>query len=163
MLWIAPKTKQRPSQGPDTPRQQDSKGNIQQAAASRLLAYKPAAWGHWHTDRSEQHTAATIRNTQGDLKQASPGPRSLPQQGGMLVQPQHCSARDTPNIPYAAEKRGKPVARRERNTLPAAEGRARPGLLLHCGGVSREAKPRKAQSCLVTWPVRDVEMGLHDK
>ena len=104
MLWMAPKPKQRPSQGPDTPLQQGSKDNTQQAAASRLLAYKPAARDHWRTDRSKQHTAATIRNIQGDLKQASPGPRSLPEQGGMLVQQRHCSARDTSNIPYAAEE-----------------------------------------------------------
>lgn len=91
---MAPKPKQRPSQGPDTPQQQDSKDNIQQAAASRLLAYKPAAWDHWRTDRSEQHTAAMIRNIQGDLKQASPGPMSLLEQEGILVQPQHYSAWD---------------------------------------------------------------------
>lgn len=72
MLWMAPKPKQLPSQGPDTPLQQDSKDNIQQAAASQLLAYKPAAWDHWRADRSEQHTAATTRNIQGDLKQAIP-------------------------------------------------------------------------------------------
>lgn len=85
--------------------QQDSKDNIWQAAASQLLVYKPAAWDHWCTDRSEQHTAVTIRYSQGDLKQASPSPRSHLEQEGMAVQPQHCSTQDTPNIPCAAEER----------------------------------------------------------
>lgn len=78
------------------------------------------------------------------LNRLSPGSRSFLEQEGMLVQPQHCSTRDTPNIPYAAEKRGKPVSGREHNNaLSAVKGRASRGLLLHCGGVSREAKPRK--------------------
>lgn len=86
--------------------QQDSKDSIQQAAACQLLVYKPAAQDHWCTDRSEQHTAVTIRYSQRPegLKQASPSPRSCLEQEGMPVQPEHCSTRDTPNIPCAAEK-----------------------------------------------------------
>ena len=41
------------------------------------------------------------------------------------------------------QRRGKPASGREHNMLPAAKGRASSGLPLHCGGVSREAKPRK--------------------
>lgn len=122
--------------------QQDSKDNIQQAAASQLLVYKPAAWDHWCTDRSEQHAAVTIRYSQGDPQQASPSPRSRLEQEGMPVQPQHCSNRDTPNTPCAAEKREEPCQGGS-NSLPAAKGRASPGLLLLCGGVARDAKPRK--------------------
>jgi len=51
----------------------------------------------------------------------------------------------TPHAPHTAAKRGDPVSGRERNTLPAAKGRASPGLLLRCGAGSREAKPRKAR------------------
>lgn len=59
---------------------------------------------------------------------------------------------------HPTQQTDKPGPGWECNTLPAAEGRASPGLLLRCGAVCRETKPRKAQSCLVAW---NVEMGLH--
>lgn len=117
--------------------------SIRQAAASQLLVYKPAAWDHWCTDRSEQHTAVTIRYSQGDLKQASPSPRSHLEQEGMAVQPQHCSTRDTPNIPCAAEEREEHCRGGSGTHCLQPKRWASPGLLLHCGGVARDAKPRK--------------------
>lgn len=66
--------------------QQDSKDNIRQAAASRLLVHKPAAWDHQCRDRSKQCTAVTTTYSQGDLKQTSPSPRSHLEQEEMPVQ-----------------------------------------------------------------------------
>lgn len=60
--------------------------------------------------------------------------------------------------PHPTQQADKPGPGWGCNTLPAAEGRASPGLLLRCGAVCRETKPRKAQSCLVAW---NVEMSLH--
>lgn len=102
---------------------QDSKHNIQQAAASQLLVYKPAAWDHWCTDRSEQRTGVTIRYSQGDLKQTSSSPRSHLEQEGMPVQPEHCSTQGTPNTPWAAEKGEEPCwgGSRTRCLQPRAE------------------------------------------
>lgn len=149
-LWMALKPKQRPSQGPDTPLQQDWKDNIQQAAASWFLVYKPAAWDHCRTDRSEQHTAAMIRNIQGDLKQLAQVPHLSQNKEECLFSHGTAALEISPTYP----------TQRRRET-----SWCRGGSITHC--LQLRAELVLVCCCTVVVfperesPVKLIEMGLH--